>query len=460
MNTIINPKVSIIIRSKNEEDWIGHCLNAVFSQDYENYEVIIVDNQSEDKTLDIVKSYPVKKIVNIEKYLPGYAINEGVKEASGKIIVIVSAHCIPKHNQWLINLVRNFNDENIAGVYGRQLPVSFSAPQDIRDMFITFGLDKRVQIKDYFFHNANSAILKSVWNQFPFDDLATNIEDRIWGKKVTEAGYQLIYEPHAEVYHHHGIHQMQNTIRAQSTIKILKDVEHFNNRDWLPVTLKPENRDIVALVPIKEKLAPIENIQPIKNVIDELLAVENIKKVYLIASKGFIDESLKNDRIQVLERTINLNEDNVSLGQVLKWGLEKLNQEKCYPDYVIYINPEYIFRPENLLDKLIDDACYKGLDSVFVGYAEYTNFWNYDEERDDYLPFGSDLRPRSEKHPLYKSLFGLGCITRSSIIRKAKVVGDVRTGIIATSDIRHTLRVSEESMLPVIKSILKNKYFD
>ena len=455
MNIAKHSKASIIIRSKNEEDWIGHCLNAVFSQSYENFEVIVVDNKSDDKTLEIVKSYPIKKIVHLEKYLPGLAINQGINHSSGEIIVMISSHCIPKHNQWLANLINNFTDENIAGVYGRQLPVSFSSPQDIRDMFITFGLDKRIQIKDYFFHNANSAILKSVWNEFPFDDTATNIEDRIWGKKVTEAGYQLVYEPQAEVFHYHGIHQVQNRRRAQSTIKILKDVEDFNHRDWLPETLKPENRDIVALVPIKEKLATIDNIKPIKNVIDELLLVKNIKKVYLISRKDLINESLLNDRVELLERTIKLDEDNVSFGHVLKWGLGRINKQNHYPDYVIYINPEYIFRPENLLDKLIDDACYKGLDSVFVGYTEYTNYWSYDEDKDDYLPFGADLRSRSEKHPLYKSLFGLGCITRSSIIRNANIVGKERTGIIATSDIKHTLRVSEKSMLPVIKSILK-----
>ena len=176
------PKASIIIRSKNEEDWIDHCLNAVFSQSYANFEVIIVDNESEDKTLEIVKNYPIKKIVKIKKYLPGNAINEGVNHSSGEIIVMISSHCIPKNNQWLANLIDNFTSEDIAGVYGRQLPVSFSSPEDIRDMFITFGLVKRIEVKDYFFHNANSAILKKVWNKFPFDDAATNIEDRIWGK--------------------------------------------------------------------------------------------------------------------------------------------------------------------------------------------------------------------------------------------------------------------------------------
>jgi len=451
------PKASIIIRSKNEEDWIGHCLNAVFSQSYENFEVIIVDNLSDDKTIEIVKNYPIKKIVNLDKYSPGLAINEGINHSSGDIIVMLSSHCIPKHNKWLTNLISNFSDEKVAGVYGRQLPVSFSSPEDIRDMFITFGLDKRVQIKDYFFHNANSAILKSVWFDFPFDETATNIEDRIWAKQVTEAGNHIVYEPKAEVFHYHGIHQTQNKSRAQSTIKILKGVEDFNQRDWLPESLKPENRDIVAFIPVKEKLATIENIDPIKNVVDDLISVHKIKRIFLISRKELIDESLISDRVELIERPGSLEESNVSFGHVLKWGLEKINKQRLFPDYVVYVNPEYIFRPKNFLDNLIDEACYKGLDSAFFGYTEFTNYWSYDENKDDYLPYGYDLRSRTEKKPLYKSLFGLGTITRSTIIRNANIVGKERVGIIATTDIKYTLRISEKSMIPVIKSILFKK---
>ncbi|MDG2450775.1 MAG: glycosyltransferase family A protein, partial [Saprospiraceae bacterium] len=79
-------KVSIIIRCKNEDDWIGHCLESVFAQSYENYEVIIVDNESTDNTLAIVKQYPIKEIVHISKYLPGLSINDGIRASSGEII--------------------------------------------------------------------------------------------------------------------------------------------------------------------------------------------------------------------------------------------------------------------------------------------------------------------------------------------------------------------------------------
>ena len=190
------PKISIIIRSKNEEKWIGHCLSAVFSQKCSDFEVILVDNNSSDNTVATASRYPISKVVNVEYFLPGLAINDGIRACSGEYIVCLSAHCVPKSNDWLNKLAENLDrNENVVGVYGRQLPVSFTDASDKRDLLIVFGEDKRVQVKDYFFHNANSMLPRAIWDKFPFDDKVTNIEDRIWGKLVIEAGYEINYEP-------------------------------------------------------------------------------------------------------------------------------------------------------------------------------------------------------------------------------------------------------------------------
>jgi len=58
----MDPKISIIIRTFNEERWISHCLQSIFSQNYKNIEVIIVDNNSTDNTLPIAMRHSVKVI--------------------------------------------------------------------------------------------------------------------------------------------------------------------------------------------------------------------------------------------------------------------------------------------------------------------------------------------------------------------------------------------------------------
>ena len=94
------PEVSIIIRTKNEERWISSCLQSIYKQNYKNFEVILVDNDSTDRTVDKAKKSNVKKIINISEYFPGKAINLGVEQSEAKYVVILSAHCLPVDNNW------------------------------------------------------------------------------------------------------------------------------------------------------------------------------------------------------------------------------------------------------------------------------------------------------------------------------------------------------------------------
>ena len=121
---MFNPLVSIIVRTKNEDFWIGKCLNEIFNQQYKNFEVILVDNNSKDKTLSIVKkNFSKVKIVNYKSkiFLPGKALNLGIKKSKGHLIAMISGHCIPKNNNWLNNLVKNFKNSNVIACYGKKI---------------------------------------------------------------------------------------------------------------------------------------------------------------------------------------------------------------------------------------------------------------------------------------------------------------------------------------------------
>ena len=138
------PLVSIIIRTKNEQNWIDSCLKSIFNQSYKKFEIILVDNNSTDNTTKIAKKFNIK-ITKLKNFKPGLAINYGIKKSKGSVIVCLSGHCIPVDKDWLINLIKNLNNKNVAGVYGRQEPLSFSSDLDKRDLFYTFGLDKKIQ---------------------------------------------------------------------------------------------------------------------------------------------------------------------------------------------------------------------------------------------------------------------------------------------------------------------------
>ncbi len=234
--------VSIIIRGKDEEDWLGLCLKSIHEQTFKDFEIIYLDNKSSDASVKIAKEFDVDKVKTIGKYLPGNAINQGIKISSGKFIVVLSAHCIPASRKWLSRMVKSIRQKNIAGVYGRQLPLHSTSSDDARDLLVTFGSENKIQKKDPFFHNANSIIKKDIWNKINFDDQITNIEDRDWAKKVLNLGYRIKYDSSASVYHFHGLHQHNNyeSFRASAVNQLIQKINEES--DELPSWLKTKNR--------------------------------------------------------------------------------------------------------------------------------------------------------------------------------------------------------------------------
>ena len=100
-----NKKISVVVRCKNEERWIGHTFQSIVDH-VPNNEIILVDNNSSDLSIEIARQfqhnpflpenqskYTDIKIINIDKYSPGAALNLGVKYASGEYIMIISSHC-------------------------------------------------------------------------------------------------------------------------------------------------------------------------------------------------------------------------------------------------------------------------------------------------------------------------------------------------------------------------------
>lgn len=221
------PDASIIIRTRNEVHAIRECIESVRSQAYAaKIEIVVVDNGSTDGTFELTKSL-ADEFVLIEDYTPGRALNLGVENSSGEICVFTSAHCIPSDSKWLEKLINPFLDtpqsnKKLAGVYGRQLPDKNSVPIDIKDMWTVFGPEPNIQFLNPFFHNANSAIPKNLLQQYPFDEKATNVEDRIWARLVQSHGYYIYYNPHASVIHSHGINHHNDNQHAEKVISVLR----------------------------------------------------------------------------------------------------------------------------------------------------------------------------------------------------------------------------------------------
>ena len=198
------PEVSIIIRSKNEERFIGQVLSAIFQQDIDlPFEVIVIDSGSTDRTLDIVRSHAVRLYeIEAREFSYGSALNLGASLAEGRFLINLSAHCIPTSNRWIANLLRDLRViSRVAATYGGQVPIKGLNPFEERSLLAAFKPDDNGRIGPPF-SNANCAMRKETWERYPFDEKASFAEDYIWSQMLPEE-CEIKYVPEAEVYHTH-----------------------------------------------------------------------------------------------------------------------------------------------------------------------------------------------------------------------------------------------------------------
>lgn len=114
------PSVSVVICARNEEDNLFKNLPLILEQDYPNFEVIVVNDQSQDDSMHIIKAYqkkyPFVKYIELEKnkhrqFGKKLPLTVGIKGASKEYVIVTDADCQPKSKFWLKHLAQNFNDQ-------------------------------------------------------------------------------------------------------------------------------------------------------------------------------------------------------------------------------------------------------------------------------------------------------------------------------------------------------------
>jgi len=111
-------KVSLIIPAYNEEKYIEDCLLSIERYGNEFFEVIIINNNSNDKTSEIVKKFPKFKLINEPKQGLPFARNRGLREASGDIIAFIDADTRIKKD-WVKKIIKEFKkDKDLVSISG------------------------------------------------------------------------------------------------------------------------------------------------------------------------------------------------------------------------------------------------------------------------------------------------------------------------------------------------------
>ena len=110
--------ISVVIAAFNEEKNLPSCLESILNQDFpkNEYEIVVVDNNSTDKTVEVAKKYGAR-VVTEERQGNTYAISKGMSRAKGDIIANLDADTLAKEN-WLSLIKKTFEDERIVGATG------------------------------------------------------------------------------------------------------------------------------------------------------------------------------------------------------------------------------------------------------------------------------------------------------------------------------------------------------
>lgn len=206
---------SIIVLTKNAGEGWERLLQRLFSQNFNgDYEVIVIDSGSSDGTVTTAQRFPVRLVqIPTHEFHHGRTRNLGAGLARGSILVYITQDALPLRDDWLQKLTANFADPSVAMVCGRQVPWENTKPPEKFFHLYNFP-DFKIRITshdpDYYHDNlfisdVNSALRKEVWQQSRFSDKVVVAEDKELAKRLLDAGWTIIYDPEAAVYHAHDL---------------------------------------------------------------------------------------------------------------------------------------------------------------------------------------------------------------------------------------------------------------
>lgn len=207
-------KFSIVVPTLNEENYISECIDSILGQTYdlELIEIVIVDGNSTDKTLEIVDSYKQRHnqilvLSNPLKRTP-ISLNIGIKNCSGDVAVILGAHTkidkdfVQLNNQYLI-------EQNVKVSGGTQINVAKSFAQRLiaTVMEMPFAMasasyrwSKKAQFVDTVVY---AAYKKELFDELGyFEEKFAISEDAEMNWRIRQAGYKIYFSPDIKTYYY------------------------------------------------------------------------------------------------------------------------------------------------------------------------------------------------------------------------------------------------------------------
>lgn len=203
--------VSCIIRTLNERERLEQLLSTLRGQVTVGtpVEIVVVDSGSTDGTMDILARHGIVPIsVTREAFNYSTALNLGISRSHHELIVVLSGHAVPAGNDWITRMTRHFEQENVAGVFARQIPWPGADLHEVIRLEKSFGeismeFGPGADGSAIHFSNAASCIRRNVWEEHQFVVMPA-AEDCEWARWAIGNGYRIVYDAEAVVRHSHA----------------------------------------------------------------------------------------------------------------------------------------------------------------------------------------------------------------------------------------------------------------
>lgn len=209
--------VSVIIPTLNAASEIKILLDKLTRQTVRADEIIVVDSASDDNTVALAKACPNVRVLEIERreFDHGGTRDLAFRASKGDFVIFLTQDAVPANDRLIENLLKPFEDAQVSGVSGRQLPKADAKPYErlIREFNYpakSFARTKedipRLGIKTFFFSDACAAYRRDVYLKLGgFEKNLLTDEDLFFAARMIHAGYTLAYAADAKVFHSHNL---------------------------------------------------------------------------------------------------------------------------------------------------------------------------------------------------------------------------------------------------------------
>jgi len=201
-----DPLVSIIVRSFNEGWALRETLPALKSQDWTNWDLIVIDSGSTDGSVELIRKSEPRHFIQIrpQDYNPARVMNLGMTLTRSNNAVFLNSDATPQGTGWLRPLATAILEPRTAAVFGRQVPRPDCRAVFAHDYERCFGPGRESARWENFFSMVSSGVRKDIWARRGFLESMQYSEDDEYSRWCCSEGYQVKYCPESVVKHSHN----------------------------------------------------------------------------------------------------------------------------------------------------------------------------------------------------------------------------------------------------------------